>query len=255
MILADTMEISLQGKQEQQKFLHDLELCRVNGDVVQSYKTWMGDNQPELKHIRYISLGLSGVSVGVGLSVWNQNNQIGKPAVLLGGATAAFTAASFWVDRPAPAIELAFVESFVLYLEQRHVDAMDWMEQILVKERQCFASPEPTRSGLAAQRESCESAMYLLRNASYPTMTGSYNTEQIMSRIASLHGETSGLEEKERRDRALYYCNSSGRFANPESAKTALVDLRWLIALPEAKRGVLPDGCEAKIQQAEQMLD
>jgi hypothetical protein len=86
-------------------------------------------------------------------------------------------------------------------------------------------------------------------------MTGSYNTEQIMTRIASLHDETSGLEENERRDRALYYCNSSGRFANPESAKTALVDLRWLIALPEEKRGVLPESCEAKIRQAEKMLE
>ena len=50
--LAGSMEISLQTAKAQERFLHELELCRANGDVLQSYRTWMDDNQPQLKTMR-----------------------------------------------------------------------------------------------------------------------------------------------------------------------------------------------------------
>ena len=97
------------NRQSPDSILHELELCRANGDVVQTYTEWMNDNQPQLKNVRLASLGLGILGVGVGFGVWNTNQSLGQPTVVLGGVTSVFAATTFWIDRPTPMIEQAFV--------------------------------------------------------------------------------------------------------------------------------------------------
>ena len=253
--LAGSMEISLQTAKAQERFLHELELCRANGDVLQSYRTWMDDNQPQLKTMRFVSLGLGALGAGIGLSVWDTNPSIAKPTVVLGGATAAFATTTFWIDRPTPVIEQAFVESFARYLEQRHLDAMEWMEEILSQEQFCFAEGADKRGTLAKQRAACERSMYLVRNSSYPSMKGVYSETQIHEQLKTLKNESERLDLRERQDRALYYCNSKGRFVDAESAQLALTDILWLIEYSQSAGTSVPDACQRKVKAAQRLLE
>lgn len=248
------LEISLRTTMEQERFYQELELCQANGDVVQSYSDWMQDNQPQFRKLRYTGLGVSALSVGMGAAVWEANEDIGKPAVILGLATASFSAATFWIDRPSPNIETAFVESFTLFLERRHTSAMDWMDQLLSAEQLCFDHKAEARHALAEQSQHCEQAQFYVRNSDYPNMFGAYSGEEIKSRIKKLELETQELDHRERVDRALYYCNASGRFSNSASAALALKDIMWLVALPEEKRPEITDSCQKKIDMANRMI-
>jgi hypothetical protein len=248
------LEISLRTSMEQDRFYQELELCQASGDVVQSYSDWMQDNQPQFRKLRYAGLGVSGVSVGLGAAVWEANADIGKPAVVLGLATASFSAATFWIDRPSPNIETAFLESFTLFLERRHTSAMDWMDQLLSAEQVCFDHKAGARQALSEQSQHCEQAQFYIRNSDYPNMFGAYSGEEISSRIEQLKLETQELDQRERVERALYYCNASGRFSNSASAALALKDILWLVALPEENQPEIPGSCQKKIDIANRMI-
>lgn len=252
--LSGSLEIPLQTTKAQSRFLHELELCRANGDVVQTYTEWMNDNQPQLKNVRLASLGLGILGMGVGIGVWNTNQSLGQPAVILGGVTSIFSATTFWIDRPTPMIEQAFVESFAQYLEQRHLDAMEWMDEILAHEQNCFKARSDKRGELHIQQKSCEQSMFLVKNSNYPGMNGVYSETQIHEQLENLKQESVRLDLRERQDRALYYCKARGRFADAESAELALTDMLWLLENTEGLSSEIPDSCHTKIKAARSML-